>query len=299
MKRFAVAGHSMTPALQPGQELVASNSLRPEVGDIVAFPDPGRSDRWLIKRLITEDGSVGSDNQADSSRDSREFGPIDLTTVFTEVKRLDAARFVEAASLLAEEDEAITAIIDKWGMPDFWARRPGFETLVLLILEQQVSLESGAAMYRRLKTLLGSVDPRAVLRVGEARMRSIGVTRQKSRYLTRLSEAVVGGDLDLGALEDASVEVARETLTSLKGIGAWTADAYLLTASRRPDMWPIGDRALQVGAGEAVGMDRPATEDELTILGEPWRPVRAVAARLIWHNYLCERARIEPADPTL
>lgn len=289
----------MSPTLEPGDELVGSSSLDPVVGAIVAFPDPDRPERWLIKRLTDEVGNVGSDNIGDSSRDSRDFGPVDLGTAFTQVTRLDEVRFAEGASLLADEDEAISAIVDRWGIPEFWARRPGFETLVLLILEQQVSLESGAAMYRKLKELLGDVNPQTILDLGPARMRDIGVTRQKASYLTGLSNAIVSGELDLRVLEDETADVARRALTDLKGIGPWTADAYLLSASRRPDMWPVGDRALQVGAGEAVGMQSPATESELEILGEAWRPIRAVAARLIWHNYLCERGRVEPPDPTL
>ena len=299
MKRFVVAGHSMLPTLAPGQEVVATQSLKPSVGDLVAFPDPEIDDRWLIKRLQDAAGHVASDNPEDSARDSKEFGSVPVGTMHTVINRLDRATFEEAATLLASEDESIQRVIERWGMPEFWARIPGFETLVLLILEQQVSLESGAAMYKRLRDLLGSVEPQRILDCGEQPVRDIGVTRQKASYLAGLAEAVESGGLSLTAIEHMGVDEAREALTSLKGIGNWTADAYLLSASRRPDMWPVGDRALQVGAGEVVGMERPADEEELTLLGEPWRPVRAVAARVIWHNYLCERGRVEPPDPTL
>lgn len=154
-------------------------------------------------------------------------------------------------------------------------------------------------MYARLARLTGVVSPTNVISAGEHRLRSIGVTRQKTGYLLELSTQLLNGSLDLDALEGRSVEAARAALTSIKGIGAWTADAYLLSASRRPDMWPVGDRALQVGTGEALSMKSPPTPDELETLGEPWRPVRAVAARLIWHAYLSKRGRIEPPDPTL
>jgi DNA-3-methyladenine glycosylase II len=107
------------------------------------------------------------------------------------------------------------------------------------------------------------------------------------------------GKLDLERLEAHPVGEARATLLAIKGIGPWTADAYLLSASRRPDMWPVGDRALQVGAGETLGMRTIPDEAQLEILGEPWRPMRAVAARLIWHAYLSERGRVEPPNPTL
>ncbi len=110
---------------------------------------------------------------------------------------------------------------------------------------------------------------------------------------------VVEGEIDLESMELDHVDNSRAALIGIKGIGPWTADAYLLSASRRPDMWPVGDRALQVGTGAALGMTVVPDEDELEIIAEQWRPGRAVAARLIWHAYLSERGRTEPPNPTL
>lgn len=154
-------------------------------------------------------------------------------------------------------------------------------------------------MYRRLISLLGVVTPETLAAAGADSLRSVGVTRQKTSYLLDLSMRVVEGGLDLDTLEEKPVEIARSELISIRGVGPWTADAYLLSAGRRPDMWPVGDRALQVGTGEAIGMSSVPDEAELEIIGEPWRPVRAAAARLIWHGYLSARGRVEPPDPTL
>jgi DNA-3-methyladenine glycosylase II len=204
-----------------------------------------------------------------------------------------------AVELLASEDERLAGAVHRWGLPEFWHRSPGFPTLVLLILEQQVSLESGAAMYRRLASLLGQVTPAMVLEAGPDRLRSIGVTRQKTGYLLELATRIEDGDFDLEELESIPVDETRATLLGVTGIGPWTADAYLLSASRRPDMWPVGDRALQVGVAEVLGMSQVPDESQLETLGETWRPIRAVAARLIWHAYLSQRGRVEPPDPTL
>lgn len=299
MKRYRVAGHSMTPTLQPGQEVVAVDTRLPEPGNLVVFEHPDRNGFWLIKRLADRSGWIVSDNEELSDTDSRTLGRLPLESLWPVVNKLDAATFRLGVELLAEEDEHLARIVDRWGLPDFWERRPGFRTLVLLILEQQVSLESGAAMYARLAGLLGEVTPRSVLEVGEAGLRSIGVTRQKAGYLTELSRRLADGELDLQSLEGVPTEDARQILLSVKGVGPWTADAYLLSASRRPDMWPVGDRALQVGTGEAIGMRDIPDEEQLEVLSEPWRPIRAVAARLIWHSYLSERGRVEPPDPTL
>jgi DNA-3-methyladenine glycosylase II len=299
MTRFRVAGHSMTPTLQPGQEVVTTTTRRPVPGNLVVFEHPGRSGYWLIKRLRDETGWVLSDNEEIGETDSRTLGPIPITDLSPVVTRLDETTFVEACQLLCDEDDSLAELVDRWGRPSFWHRPPGFQTLVLLILEQQVSLESGAAMYRRLVELLGDVSPGMVFRAGEDSLRSVGVTRQKSSYLLDLSRRIVERDLDLDSLAHHPVAETRATLLALRGVGPWTADAYLLSALRQPDVWPVGDRALQVGVGEVTGMSSVPDEGALEIIGEPWRPVRAAAARLIWHAYLSERGRVEPPNPML
>lgn len=289
----------MTPTLQPGQEVVAVSTRRAEPGNLVVFEHPQRPRFWLIKRLADESGWISSDNEELSDTDSRTLGRVPIERLHPVVERLDEKTFPMAVDLLVAEDDHLARLVDRWGIPEFWQRRPGFKTLVLLILEQQVSLESGAAMYARLAALLGDVTAEHVLDTGADGLRSIGVTRQKADYLIELSSQVSDQTVDLVGLESESTESARRTLLAIKGVGPWTADAYLLSASRRPDMWPVGDRALQIGTGEALGMGGPPDEDELEILAEPWRPIRAAAARLIWHAYLSERGRVEPPDATL
>ncbi|HEX6220523.1 MAG TPA: S26 family signal peptidase [Acidimicrobiia bacterium] len=298
MKRFRVAGHSMLPTLQPGQEVVTVNTRPPEPGNLVVFQHPVRPELWLIKRLVDESGRVASDNPSDSAHDSDELGSLPMSALLTVVDRFDEDTFRQACELLVDEDPHLAKLVERWGVPEFWHRSPGFPTLVLLILEQQVSLESGAAMYRRVARLTGQVTPGNLLAAGQHRLRSIGVTRQKTGYLLDLARRIVDAQLDLDALESKPKEEARAELISIRGIGPWTADAYLLSASRRPDMWPVGDRALQVGTAEALGLGAIPHQTELEVIGEPWRPVRAAAARLIWHSYLSERGRVEPPDPT-
>jgi DNA-3-methyladenine glycosylase II len=299
MKRFRVAGHSMTPTLQPGQEVVAVTTREAMPGNLVVFEHPHRRDFWLIKRLVDETGWVASDNPELADSDSRTLGPIPVDRLMPVVDRLDEDSFDLGVELLVAEDESMARLVDRWGLPVFWQRQPGFPTLVLLILEQQVSLESGAAMYRRLNEVTEGITPESLIDIGPIRLREIGVTRQKTGYLIELAHQVAAGELDLASLETHPVEQARSRLVQIKGIGPWTADAYLLSAERRPDMWPVGDRALQVGAGEILGMNVIPDETQLEILGEPWRPIRAIAARLIWHAYLSHRGRVEPPDPTL
>jgi DNA-3-methyladenine glycosylase II len=149
-----------------------------------------------------------------------------------------------------------------------------------------------------LHDLLGSIDAETLSAVTESDLRGIGVTRQKAPYLLQLAEAVATGDLDLGSMSDRPAGEARQALLAVKGIGPWTADAYLLSALRFPDVVPVGDRALQVGTAEVLAMSTVPNEGELELISIPWRPIRAAAARIIWHSYLMRRGRTEPPDPT-
>lgn len=272
----------------------------------MAFPHPDRENFWLIKRVVNPPEPIGkdrvwvlSDNQEATRADSRSLGALPIDIMWTVIDRLDRSAFIEACLLLAEEDDALDRIIERHGLPEFWEREPGFTTLVWLILEQQVSLESGAAMYERLHRLAGSITPVSISALGVSAMRDIGVTRQKVSYLMGLAEAIMEDQLDLDSLQNLPLERARDSLLDIKGVGPWTADAYLLSALRHPDVFPVGDRALQVGAGETLGMAHAPAPEELEILSEPWKPIRAVAARMIWHGYLADRGRVEPPDPTV
>lgn len=306
MKRFRVAENSMLPSLEPGEELVATDSREPAIDDLVVFPHPARRDFWLVKRrvdpphaLADDEAWVLSDNPSVTRADSRTLGPVPVSSMLTVVSRLDDVVFAEACAMLADEDDSLGRVLDEYGAPEFWRRPPGFATLVLLILEQQVSLESGAAVFRRLIEMAGNVSPVSIRSLPRGGMRDIGVTRQKAGYIEGLASALIDGRLDLEAAADAPPHLARDMLTGVKGIGPWTADAYLLSALGHTDVFPIGDRALQVGAAELLGMRAVPSPDELEVVAEPWRPVRAVAARIIWHAYLSRRGRSEPADPLL
>jgi DNA-3-methyladenine glycosylase II len=204
---------------------------------------------------------------------------------------LDERSFAAAVAELCSTDSDLAAIVERHGLPEFWAREPGFPTLVLLILEQQVSLASARAAYDRLVTRLGKLTPRGVLESTDEELRADGFSRQKNRYARALAAAVEDRSLDLdeiGSLEDVAV---REALVALPGIGPWTAEVYLLSALRRPDTWPTGDIALQEGARRAKGLELRPSPEELETIGDAWRPHRASAARLLWHLYLSENGR--------
>lgn len=169
-----------------------------------------------------------------------------------------------------------------------WAREPGFPTLLYIILEQQVSLASARAAYDRLIETIGVPTPEAFLNLSDSSLKAIGFSRQKARYCRLLAESILIRKLDLATLTALSDDAVRSELTSIKGIGPWTADIYLLMALRRPDIWPTGDMALATAVRRVKGLDSRPSPNELNIIAANWRPWRSVAARLLWHYYLSE-----------
>lgn len=200
--------------------------------------------------------------------------------------------FRAAVRDLVARDPHLETVIAQYGIPPIWSREPGFATLVLLILEQQVSLASAKATFDRLATLLGAVDPEGVLTLDDDALRGIGFSRQKTRYVRVLATAVIEGELDLEGLASLDEHDARGALIALPGIGPWTADVYLLACLGSPDVWPVGDVALQTAAQRVKGLDARPSAAELEVLGEQWRPFRSVAAQLLWHRYLGDAGRL-------
>lgn len=202
--------------------------------------------------------------------------------------RLEPASLVRFCRLLAGRDRDLERVLRRWGTPPMWARDPGFATLVHMILEQQVSLASAAAAMGRLVDAIGVPTPEAFLRLDDDRLLAIGFSRQKRNYSRDLAERVRDGRLDTLALDGLPDSGVRERLTEVRGIGAWTADVYLLMALGRPDVWPVGDRALVVAVRELKGLGSDPDERDMIEIGESWRPYRSVAARMLWHFYLNE-----------
>jgi DNA-3-methyladenine glycosylase II len=200
--------------------------------------------------------------------------------------RLDTATLDAGCRALAAHDAALGTLYARNGAPPLWRRDPGFTTLVKLVLEQQVSLASGAAAYRRLEARLGDVTPEGFLTLTDEELRAAAFSRQKARYVRLLAAAIVAGELDLAGVAELPDAEASAALQELTGIGPWTAANYLLFALGRPDAWPRGDRALVVSLGRALDRPEPPGYDEADELAEAWRPWRAVAARLLWHDYL-------------
>lgn len=206
---------------------------------------------------------------------------------------MDDVLFAGTVSALTSSDPDLTRLVSEHGIPPLWQRPTGFPSLVLLILEQQVSLASAAAAYGKVVARIGAMTPSALLATTPEALRLDGVSRQKDRYLRALAAAVDTATLDLAGLAELDDGAARRALVALPGVGPWTADVYLLACLGRPDVWPVGDRALQVAVAEALGLPEVPDAAGLEAIGERWRPHRSTAARLLWHGYLARRGRVE------
>ena len=200
--------------------------------------------------------------------------------------RLDHDQLADAVEALAERDPHLAAVRERFGVPPLWARRPGFSALVKIILEQQVSLASARAAFERLRAAVDRLTPRAFLELDAATLRRVGFSRQKAGYCRSLAEEIADGRLRLAEVARMEDERAHERLTRLRGVGRWTADIYLLMALGRPDIWPRGDLALAKAAQRVKELPRLPTDEQLEEIASAWRPWRAVAARMLWHEYL-------------
>jgi DNA-3-methyladenine glycosylase II len=215
-------------------------------------------------------------------RPAREFSPA---------QALDETAFEEGVRFLAGQDEDLAAVVKTYGQPPLWLREPGFPTLVYIILEQQVSLASARAAFARLKAAANPLTPGRFLKLTDTELLRIGFSRQKTLYTRLLAESLARRYFDLGDLHELHDDCARKMLIAFKGIGRWTADIYLLSALRRPDIWPTGDLALATAVQEVKQLRQRPSPEKLEALSLPWKPWRAVAARLFWHAYLSRRGQ--------
>lgn len=180
-------------------------------------------------------------------------------------------------------------IIDRYGLPPMWVRKNSFSTLVLIILEQQVSLASAYAAYKKLVLALGKITPEGILRVSDEVLRSCYLSRQKIVYVKELAKATAEGRLKLRSFHHQPDEKIRTELKKLKGIGDWTVDIYLLHSLQRTDIFPLGDLALVNALKEIKNLPASITKEEMEVISHSWKPYRSIATMLLWHHYIQKR----------
>lgn len=193
-----------------------------------------------------------------------------------------------AIDYLLEKDTIFKLIIDTYGIPAIPKRAQGFETLVLLILEQQVSINSAKACFLKLKEKATVFEPQELFSLSEEEFRTVGVSRQKTTYIKALSQAILYKDIDLESLPSKSAQQVREELIKIKGIGNWTIDVYLMFCLQSPDIIPLGDIAVVNTIKELLDIH---TKEEMEVYTQAWMPYRSIATFFLWHYYLQKRGR--------
>lgn len=192
---------------------------------------------------------------------------------------------------LAKKDAKLKAIITQYGYPPFWSRPATFASLILFILEQQVSLASAKAAFDKLQATIGIVTPQKILQLSDAELKACYFSRQKTVYARCLAEAIITKQVNLKKLATASNEEVRSTLIQVKGIGNWTVDVYLMMVLQRCDLFPSGDIALINSAKDVLQLPPQTTKEAVLTIAQKWAPYRTIAAHLLWHAYLCKRKK--------
>jgi DNA-3-methyladenine glycosylase II len=190
---------------------------------------------------------------------------------------------------LGQMDADFAKVIDLYGYPPFWSRPNTFESLVHIILEQQVSLASALSALNKLRERVQEITPARILLLTDAEMRECYCSRQKTAYIRYLAEAIISGQINLKAFAQMEDEDIRRQLTALKGIGNWTVDVYVMFALQHTDAFPVGDLAIVNSIKRLKALPKETTKEELVIIAERWKPYRTVASMLLWHYYLSDR----------
>ncbi len=196
-----------------------------------------------------------------------------------------------ALAALGAADPRFVTLLAEAGRPALRRRPDGFAGLAATVVSQQLSTASAGAIWGRLAAAFDPMEPAAILRSRAARLARLGLSSAKIRALKEIARAVTRGTLALASLAELSAEDAHAALTAVHGIGPWTADIYLLSCLGHADVWPAGDLALQEAARLAFGLHARPSAKDMVPLAAQWRPLRAVAARVLWTYYRAVKGR--------
>ena len=197
-----------------------------------------------------------------------------------------------AYAALAQADQVLGRLVTEHGMPDPFRFDDGgrtggsnFAAMVLHVLGQQISIKVAFVLYDRLVDAVGGAPtPEGVLALGAERIKALGTSRSKAGYLIDLAEHVASGRLPIEAMEALSDQDAVAALVAVRGIGAWSAEMFLIHQLHRPDVLPAADVGIRNAVITAYGLDQAPSADQIRSRGAAWAPYRTYAAALLWHS---------------
>jgi len=199
--------------------------------------------------------------------------------------------FISLCDRVALNDPDLQLVIRQYGYPPLWTRAATFETLIHIILEQQVSLASALAALKKLKEKIIDITPQNLSRLSDEELKACYFSRQKISYAKHLAHEILNGHLNLAELNNLDSKSVKEKLIKLKGIGNWSADIYLMMVMHRCDVFPLGDIALLTSVKELKSLPKNISKETISMIVVEWKPYQTIAAYILWHSYLCKRKR--------
>ena len=196
------------------------------------------------------------------------------------------------SDLIIKTEPGFKQVVEQFGYPPFWHREPGFATLVLTILEQQVSLAAAASAFNRLIQKTGIITPESILSLSDNEMKACYFSRQKIIYTKHLASILAEGKLDLLELNTKPDIIVRSELIKINGIGEWTIDTYMIMSLHRSDIFPAGDLAAVKALHELKLQKADTTKAGMIRYMERFSPYRSIATCLLWHSYIQKRGLV-------
>jgi DNA-3-methyladenine glycosylase II len=197
--------------------------------------------------------------------------------------------FEELCIAVCKKDKKLKAIIKQYGFPKIWVRPFTFETFILTILEQQVSLAAAYAAFNKLKQKIKKVTPKAIAALSEEELKACYFTRQKVVYAQLLAQAFLNKTINLKHLATLPDEEIKAVLLPHKGIGHWTIEVILLHALQRTNIFPIGDIALVNSMRTVYELPKNCAKEELLAIAEKWAPLKTMGCYILWHKYITDK----------
>jgi DNA-3-methyladenine glycosylase II len=190
---------------------------------------------------------------------------------------------------LSAKDEKLKFIIENFGHPIIQKRDEGFASMCHIILEQQVSIASAKACYQKIQNYFENITPEIIFNCNDEELRNCGVSRQKIIYLKDLGSKILSKEIDFTTFPSKSETQIRAELITIKGVGNWSIEVYLMFCLQSQDIIPLGDIAIKNTLKELYNCQ---TQEEMKILSDNWKPYKTIASYILWHYYLKKRNKI-------
>ena len=200
----------------------------------------------------------------------------------------DIARGLSALKVL---DPRLIPVIESAGPVPLRLREPSLGSLMKIVVSQQVSVQSAAAIWGRFEGVFDPATPQQIAKASDEELQAVGLSRPKIKTLRAIAIEAIENNLDCPSLMGQPLDAVNDRLTSIHGVGPWTAEVFTLFCLGHPDIFPVGDVALQHGVHQAFELDERPKGDVLTSIAEQWSPWRGVAARLFWAYYATYKKR--------